>query len=56
MQRGYNACLRKLARINGMTVSEGLLRTACFGSEQEVAKAMNMLRALLNEDKENGNG
>ncbi|MCS7736446.1 hypothetical protein N0102_35040, partial [Pseudomonas aeruginosa] len=26
MQRGYNACLRELARINGLTVSEGLLR------------------------------
>ncbi|HEC1642865.1 TPA: hypothetical protein ACGWQA_002463 [Pseudomonas aeruginosa] len=26
MQRGYSACLRALARINGMTVSEGLLR------------------------------
>ncbi|HEJ6002049.1 hypothetical protein I5F53_03745 [Pseudomonas aeruginosa] len=45
---GWNACLDELARLNGMTVSEGLLRTACFGSEQEVAKAMNMLRALLN--------
>ncbi|HBO9768484.1 TPA: hypothetical protein ACMFP1_002865 [Pseudomonas aeruginosa] len=40
MQRGYNACLRELARINGMTVSEGLLRrtlefvkvTNCKGS------------------------
>ncbi|HFK2326630.1 TPA: hypothetical protein ACGXR6_000275 [Pseudomonas aeruginosa] len=50
----WNACLDELARLNGLTVSEGLLRTACFGSEQEVAKAMNMLRALLNEDKENG--
>ncbi len=28
MQRGYNACLRELARINGLTVSEGLLREA----------------------------
>ncbi|MFG8478998.1 hypothetical protein ACEOUU_07000 [Pseudomonas aeruginosa] len=29
MQRGYNACLRELARINGMTVSEGLVRRLC---------------------------
>ncbi|MCV3851707.1 SGNH/GDSL hydrolase family protein [Pseudomonas aeruginosa] len=27
MQRGYNACLRELARINGMTVSESALDT-----------------------------
>ncbi|HCF9557720.1 TPA: hypothetical protein NI766_005792 [Pseudomonas aeruginosa] len=26
MQRGYNACLRELARLNGMTVSEGLVQ------------------------------
>ncbi len=48
---GWNACLDELARINGMTVSEGLLRTACFGSEQESAKAMNVLRALLSEQE-----
>lgn len=62
MQRGYNACLRALARINGMTVSEGLLRLTL-----EVIMATNYkgsiplglieeLRALLNQDKENGNG
>ncbi|HBN7710701.1 TPA: hypothetical protein L3597_006242 [Pseudomonas aeruginosa] len=27
MQRGYNACLRELARINGLTVSESALET-----------------------------
>ncbi|MBG4381418.1 hypothetical protein I5F46_32095 [Pseudomonas aeruginosa] len=27
MQRGYNACLRKLARLNGLTVSESALDT-----------------------------
>ncbi|HBO3356378.1 TPA: hypothetical protein L4S42_004222 [Pseudomonas aeruginosa] len=48
---GWNACLDELARINGLTVSEGLLRTACFGSEQESAKAMNVLRALLSEQE-----
>lgn len=47
--RGWNACLDELARINGMTVSEGLLRSACFGDEQEAAKALNVLRALLSE-------
>ncbi|HCF0051552.1 TPA: hypothetical protein NH597_003308 [Pseudomonas aeruginosa] len=53
---GWNACLDELARINGKTVSEWLLRSACFGDEQEAAKALNVLRALLNQDKENGNG
>lgn len=53
---GWNACLDELARINSKTVSEWLLRSACFGDEQEAAKALNVLRALLNQDKENGNG
>ncbi|HHX0959339.1 TPA: hypothetical protein ACU6GP_005150 [Pseudomonas aeruginosa] len=52
----WNACLDELSRLNGKTVSEGLLRSACFGDEQEAAKALNVLRALLNQDKENGNG
>ncbi len=65
MQRGYNACLRELARINGMTVSEGLLRrvcaeqpaTCCMDDEMSWRRdrdsALIELRALLNEDKEN---
>ncbi|HEJ4762487.1 TPA: hypothetical protein SL603_005775 [Pseudomonas aeruginosa] len=68
MQRGYNACLRELARINGMTVSEGLLRrvcaeqpaTCCMDDEMSWRRdrdsALIELRALLNEDKENSNG
>ncbi|WP_319049373.1 hypothetical protein [Pseudomonas aeruginosa] len=108
MQRGYNACLRELARINGMTVSEGLvqgmanfareiicgaldggsfdgagiqesaerhgliakqvMREPCRGPEEYCACAWSTsfpteccritaeLRALLNQDKENGNG
>ncbi|MBP8363017.1 hypothetical protein [Pseudomonas aeruginosa] len=58
MQRGYNACLRELARINGLTVSEGLLRRLCepLLSHADYVVARNELRALLNEDKENGNG
>ncbi|ORE25359.1 hypothetical protein [Pseudomonas aeruginosa] len=48
---GWNACLDELARLNGMTVSEGLLRSACFGDEQEAAKALNVLRALLSEQE-----
>ncbi|EPI5387657.1 hypothetical protein ACS64U_003481 [Pseudomonas aeruginosa] len=68
MQRGYNACLRELARINGMTVSEGLLRrvcaeqpaTCCMDDEMSWRRdrdsALIELRGLLNEDKENSNG
>ncbi|QQO38613.1 hypothetical protein [Pseudomonas phage TH15] len=59
---GWNACLDELARLNGKTVSEGLLRLAF-----EFIMATNFqgsiplglieeLRALLNQDKENGNG
>ncbi|HHF0887602.1 TPA: hypothetical protein ACPILO_005542 [Pseudomonas aeruginosa] len=61
--RGWNACLDELARINGMTVSEGLLRRlldsdgidGMFDAQQNYA-AHQELRALLNQDKENGNG
>lgn len=55
---GWNACLDELARINGMTVSEGLLRRLCepLLSHADYVVARNELRALLNEDKENGNG
>ncbi|MBI7352820.1 hypothetical protein JEV04_15320 [Pseudomonas aeruginosa] len=59
MQRGYNACLRELARLNGLTVSEGLLRRivtpALTSSDaQDRIGALEELRALLSEDKENG--
>ncbi|MGK0129662.1 hypothetical protein ACR2RM_22420 [Pseudomonas aeruginosa] len=68
---GWNACLDELARLNGMTVSEELLRRLgqviswqCFGdcrafSDQRIpepSEVIEELRALLNEDKENGNG
>ncbi|ELP1297977.1 hypothetical protein RZM75_001099 [Pseudomonas aeruginosa] len=63
MQRGYNACLRELARINGMTVSEGLLRRisnlfpADMGDDgsgragwfPHVRETVAELRALLSE-------
>ncbi|MDP5862678.1 hypothetical protein P3825_19600 [Pseudomonas aeruginosa] len=59
---GWNACLDELARLNGKTVSEGLLRltlefimaTNCQGSIP--LGLIEELRALLNQDKENGNG
>ncbi|MGI3145975.1 hypothetical protein [Pseudomonas aeruginosa] len=108
MNRGWNACLDELARINGMTVSEGLVQgmakfareiicgaldggsfdgadiqesaerhgliakqvmnEPCRGPEEYCACAWSTsfptecyritaeLRALLNQDKENGNG
>lgn len=71
----WNACLDELARINGLTVSKGLLREVarhlgnwlelheceCDGGfhycgRDQVAKTNRELRALLNQDKENGNG
>ncbi|HCF1012104.1 TPA: hypothetical protein NH745_004901 [Pseudomonas aeruginosa] len=60
---GWNACLDELARLNGKTVSEGLLRQlldsdgidGIFDAQQNYA-AHQELRALLNQDKENGNG
>ncbi|KSQ05859.1 hypothetical protein APB29_05450 [Pseudomonas aeruginosa] len=62
MNRGWNACLDELARLNGKTVSEGLLRLAlefimatnCQGSIP--LGLIEEFRALLNQDKENGNG
>ncbi len=73
--KGWNACLDELARLNGKTVSEGLLREVarhlgnwlelheceCDGGfhycgRDQVAKTNRELRALLNQDKENGNG
>ncbi|MBI7127703.1 hypothetical protein MRQ32_017375 [Pseudomonas aeruginosa] len=55
---GWNACLDELARLNDMTVSEGLLRRLCepLLSHADYVVARNELRALLNENKENGNG
>ncbi|MEV1646899.1 hypothetical protein ABZQ48_06145 [Pseudomonas aeruginosa] len=48
---GWNACLDELARINGMTVSEGLLRRLCepLLSHADYVVARNELRALLSE-------
>ncbi len=51
---GWNACLDELARINGMTVSEGLLRRivtpALTSSDaQDRIGALEELRALLSE-------
>ncbi len=55
---GWNACLDELARLNGLTVSEGLLRRLCepLLSHADYVVARNELRALFNEDKEKGNG
>ncbi len=68
--RGWNACLDELTRLNGKTVSEGLLRRisdlfpADMGDDgsgragwfPHVRETVAELRALLNQDKENGNG
>ncbi|MBH9477096.1 hypothetical protein I5L23_13810 [Pseudomonas aeruginosa] len=56
---GWNACLDELARLNDMTVSEGLLRrivTPALTSSDAHDRigALEELRALLSEDKENG--
>ncbi|HBO6178422.1 TPA: hypothetical protein L4729_005332 [Pseudomonas aeruginosa] len=65
---GFNACLDELARLNGLTVSEGLLRRisnlfpADMGDDgsgragwfPHVRETVAELRALFNEDKENG--
>ncbi|MBG4273843.1 hypothetical protein GHU41_14040 [Pseudomonas aeruginosa] len=58
--RGWNACLDELARINGLTVSEGLLRRivtpALTSSDaQDRIGALEELRALLSE-QEGGSG
>lgn len=60
---GWNACLDELARLNGKTVSEWLLRQlldsdgidGIFDAQQNYA-AHQELRALLNQDKESSNG
>ncbi len=51
--RGWNACLDELARLNGMTVSEGLLRRLCepLFSHADYVVARNKLRALLSEQE-----
>lgn len=56
--RGWNACLNELARLNGKTVSEGLLRRlldsdgidGIFDAQQNYA-AHQELRALLSEQE-----
>lgn len=64
----WNACIDEQARLNGLTVSEGLLRRIVeeqpavqdigemFNWQYARDQAMAELRALLNQDKENGNG
>ncbi|MDT0990792.1 hypothetical protein [Pseudomonas aeruginosa] len=48
---GWNACLDELARLNGKTVSKGLLRRLCepLLSHADYVVARNELRALLSE-------
>ncbi|HEJ9706853.1 TPA: hypothetical protein SMN51_003679 [Pseudomonas aeruginosa] len=59
---GWNACLDELARLNGKTVSEGLLRRLTADPDYEEVftldrgEALTELLDLLNQDKENGNG
>ncbi|WP_400642731.1 hypothetical protein ACFELD_17530 [Pseudomonas aeruginosa] len=59
---GWNACLDELARLNGKTVSEGLLRLTLefiMATNYKGSIPLGLieeLRALLNQDKENGNG
>ncbi|MFK1194746.1 hypothetical protein ACIUYC_25645 [Pseudomonas aeruginosa] len=49
--------LEAQSRINGKTVSEGLLRRLLDdGPLHKMWVAQDELRALLNQDKENGNG
>ncbi|MFG8885976.1 hypothetical protein ACEPVY_12475 [Pseudomonas aeruginosa] len=55
-KEGWNACLDELARINGLTVSEGLLRRivtpALTSSDaQDRIGALEELRALLSEQE-----
>ncbi len=61
-KEGWNACLDELSRINGKTVSEGLLRLTLefiMATNYKGSIPLGLieeLRALLNQDKENGNG
>ncbi|HEJ1524562.1 TPA: hypothetical protein SLU70_001469 [Pseudomonas aeruginosa] len=54
----WAAAIEAAPRPNGLTVSEGLLRRLCepLLSHADYVVARNELRALFNEDKENGNG
>ncbi len=51
--KGWNACLDELARLNGLTVSEALLRRLCepLLSHADYVVARNELRALLSEQE-----
>ncbi|MFG4397796.1 hypothetical protein GUL19_13725 [Pseudomonas aeruginosa] len=56
--RGWNACLDELARLNGMTVSEGLLRRLARPADRydevftlDRHEAAEELRALLSEQE-----
>ncbi|QUI41146.1 hypothetical protein [Pseudomonas aeruginosa] len=40
MQRGYNACLRELARLNGLTVSEGLVQGMAKFAQEIICGAL----------------
>lgn len=57
---GWNACLDELARLNGKTVSEGLLRLTLefiMATNYKGSIPLGLIeefRALLNQDKENG--
>lgn len=58
---GFNDCLDALARLNGKSVSEGLLRRivtpALTSSDaQDRIDALEQVRAMLGEGKEVGNG
>ncbi|MBH3601226.1 hypothetical protein I5L78_23710 [Pseudomonas aeruginosa] len=59
---GWNACLDELARLNGKTVSDGLLRLTLefiMATNYKGSIPLGLIeefRALLNQDKENGNG
>lgn len=50
---GWNDCLDELARLNGKTVSEGLLRRLCepLLSHADYVVARNELRSLLSEQE-----
>ncbi|MGN6053557.1 hypothetical protein [Pseudomonas aeruginosa] len=57
---GWNDCRDELARLNGLTVSEGLLRRLTADPDYEEVftldrgEALTELLDLLNQDKENG--
>lgn len=58
MNRGWNACLDELSRLNGLTVSEGLLRRLARQADRydevftlDRHEAAEELRALLSEQE-----